>query len=202
VIVAVPAYALARLQIAAAIPDLRLLQEIYYPPVAAVVLGFRREDVGNQLDGFGVLVPEVEKMNILGAIFSSSLFPCRAPEGHVTLTSYLGGARNPNLATAEKGELIDSTLRDLKTLLNVRGQPTYRHCCVFRQAIPQYNVGYGRFKELMSGVEKAAPGVFIGGHCRDGISLSDSIESGLSMANRALKHVAGALKAQPLLPRF
>jgi protoporphyrinogen/coproporphyrinogen III oxidase len=192
VILAIPADALARLQIAQTIPNLQLLEEIYYPPVASVVLGFRRDEIDHPLDGFGVLVPEVEGMKILGTIFSSSLFPGRAPEGHVTLTSYLGGSRNPDLPTAHESKLVDSALGDLKTLLGLRGSPTYRYCSVFRHAIPQYNVGYGRFKALMAELESAAPGVFVGGHCRDGISLSDSIESGMTMADRAIAQLTSA----------
>ncbi|HLF15456.1 MAG TPA: protoporphyrinogen oxidase, partial [Bacteroidota bacterium] len=70
--------------------DLSVLSEIHYPPVTSLVLGFRRELVGHPLDGFGVLIPEVEPFAILGVLFSSSLFPGRAPEGFVTLTCFLG----------------------------------------------------------------------------------------------------------------
>lgn len=190
VIVAIPAHDLARLNIGGvSFGDLSELKEIYYPPVASVVLGFRRQDVKHPLDGFGVLVPEAEGMNILGTLFSSSLFAGRAPEGHVTLTSYLGGARSPELATSSESALVENTLRDLRNLLGVTGAPTYRHTFVFQKAIPQYNVGYGRFKELMARVETGAPGLLIGGHCRCGISLGDSIASGQDLAERAQKHI-------------
>jgi oxygen-dependent protoporphyrinogen oxidase len=185
-IVAIPAHDLAKLKVEGTnVPDLSGLKEVYYPPVASVVLGFRREAVKHPLDGFGVLVPEAEGMNILGTIFSSSLFPGRAPEGHVTLTSYLGGARAPELATSSDGALVENTLMDLRNLLGVTGAPTYRHTFVFKKAIPQYNVGYGRFKDLMTRLEAVAPGLLIGGHCRDGISLGDSIASGQQMAEKA-----------------
>ncbi|MGZ8938194.1 MAG: protoporphyrinogen oxidase, partial [Limisphaerales bacterium] len=166
------------------VPSLSELSQVYYPPVASVVLGFRRDEVKHPLDGFGVLVPEAEAMNILGTIFSSSLFPGRAPDGCVTLTSYLGGARAPELAATSEETLVENTLRDLRKLLGVSGTPTYRHCFIFKKAIPQYNVGYGRIKDLISGTEAAAPGLLIGGHCCHGISLGDSIASGYDMAQR------------------
>lgn len=190
-IIAIPAHDLAKLKIEGAnVPRLADLNEVYYPPVASVVLGFRRDAVKHPLDGFGVLVPEAEGMNILGTIFSSSLFPGRAPEGHVTLTSYLGGARAPELATSTEGALVENTLMDLRNLLGVTGAPTYRHTFVFKKAIPQYNVGYGHFKEIMARTEAAAPGLLIGGHCRDGISLGDSIASGQGMAGHAQTYLA------------
>ena len=160
------------------------LAEIYYPPVASVVLGFRREDVAHPLDGFGMLIPEVEGFNILGAIFSSSLFPNRAPAGHVALTCYLGGTRAPNLALLAPQAAEDLALKDLRIILGVRGEPTFRHHVLFPKAIPQYEVGFGRFKALMNELEDGAPGLFLAGHYRDGISLGDSIVSGEEAAGR------------------
>ena len=182
-IMAIPAHNLARLKFEGVdLSSLSALGEIYYPSVASVVLGFRREQVNHPLDGFGVLVPEAERMNILGTIFSSSLFPRRAPAGFVMLTAYLGGARAPELATCNEDMLVEHTLRDLRQLLGVTGAPTYRHCFVCKHSIPQYNLGFGRFKDLMTQAEASAPGLFIGGHCRNGISLGDSIASGREMA--------------------
>ncbi len=171
--------------------DLTPFFEIRYPPVASVVLGFRREDVAHPCAGFGMLIPKIEGFKILGTIFSSSLFPNRAPAGHLTLTSYVGGERYPELASKSPEELFALTCDDLRVLLGVRGKPTFQHCVVYPRAIPQYNVGYGRFKQLMVDAEANAPGLFLAGHYRDGISLSDSIVSGVNVADRVaafLKH--------------
>ncbi len=61
--------------------DFAEFSKIRYAPVASVVLGFQREDVAHLLDGFGMLIPKIENCKILGTIFSSSLFPNRAPAG-------------------------------------------------------------------------------------------------------------------------
>ena len=148
------------------------------------MLGFRREDVSHPLDGFGMLIPEVEGFNILGTLFSSSLFPNRAPAGHVTLTCYLGGTRAPKLALLEAEAAAELAQKDLEQLLGVRGRPTFRRHVIFPKAIPQYEVGFGRFKDLMSELEAKAPGLFLAGHYRDGISLGDSIVSGHGAAER------------------
>jgi oxygen-dependent protoporphyrinogen oxidase len=167
--------------------NLTSFAEIRYPPVASVVLGFRREDVAHPLDGFGMLIPKVECFRILGTIFSSSLFPNRAPAGHVTLTSYVGGERCPELAALPPEMLYRVTCEDLKVLLGVRGAPTFQHSVFYPKAIPQYNVGYGRYRELMNEIETKAPGFFLAGHFRDGVSLSDSIVSGCNIADRVAK---------------
>ncbi|PWU15551.1 MAG: protoporphyrinogen oxidase [Verrucomicrobia bacterium] len=165
------------------------LSEIRYPPVASVVLGFRREDVAHPCEGFGVLIPKIEGFKILGTIFSSSLFPNRAPAGHLLLTSYVGGERYPELASLPTDKLVELTCRDLERLLGVRGKPVFQHTAFFPKAIPQYNVGYGRFRELMTQIEQNAPGLFLAGHYRDGVSLSDSIVSGCNAADRVTAFV-------------
>ncbi len=184
-----PAYVAPEIRLAAdgRMIDWSALGEIKYPPVASVVLGFRREDVAHPLNGFGMLIPAVERFNILGAIFSSSLFPNRAPKGHVTVTCYLGGTRAPELGLVGEDQAVELTLKDLATILGVRGQPTFRHYFAFPKAIPQYEVGYGCFKQLMDDIETQAPGFFFAGHYRDGISLGDSIVSGCNAAERVAR---------------
>jgi oxygen-dependent protoporphyrinogen oxidase len=184
-LLALPAHRIAQLNLqTGGDVDHTILGEIEYPPVASVVLGFPRDAVAHPLDGFGVLVPEVEKFHILGAIFSSSLFPRRAPRGHVTLTCYLGGARAPELALLDPDQQTALVVEDLRALLGVTGSPTFAHHHLFRRAIPQYNVGYGRFKDVMNGLERENGGLFLAGHCRDGISLADSIVAGGAAAEK------------------
>ncbi len=184
------AHALSTMRIGnGAAADLSALSDIHYPPVSSLVLGFRRDAVGHLLDGFGVLVPEAEPFAILGALFSSSLFPGRAPEGHVTLTCFLGGTRRPETAVGETGELVETALRDLRKLLDVRGEPVFVHRAFYERAIPQYNVGYGRFLDAMSRAEAAHPGLFIAGNYRDGISLGNSIVSGHDVAGRIAEYL-------------
>ena len=191
VIYAGTAFKLAELEVQSAMPlHLNTFAEIRYPPVASVVMGFRREDVAHPCAGFGVLIPRVEGFKILGTIFSSSLFPNRAPAGHMTLTSYVGGERFPDLASSPPDKLFALTCDDLRVLLGVRGKPTFQHCVFYPKAIPQYNLGYGRFRELMSDIEQKAPGLFLAGHYRDGISLSDTIVSGCKVADRVGDYMA------------
>jgi oxygen-dependent protoporphyrinogen oxidase len=185
VIYAGTAFRLAEMEVQASMPlHFRTFAEIRYPPVASVVLGFRREDVAHSCEGFGMLIPKVEGFKILGTIFSSSLFPNRAPAGHLTLTSYVGGERFPELASLPPEKLFALTCEDLRVLLGVRGKPTFQHCVFYPRAIPQYNVGYGRYRELMADIEAKAPGLFLAGHFRDGISLSDTIVSACNVADR------------------
>src|SRR5262249_26323654 len=135
-----------------------------------------------------------EGFKILGTIFSSSLFPNRAPTGHLTLTSYAGGERHPEFASLPPQELGSLGCEDLRVLLGVKSKPGFQKNVLFLPAIPQYNVGFGRYRELMAEVEARAPGFFLAGHYRDGVSLSDSIVSGCNVADRIENYMrAGAV---------
>jgi protoporphyrinogen/coproporphyrinogen III oxidase len=189
VISALPADALASLHVngVPAADRLGELREIDHPPVASVFTGFRRDEVAHPLDGFGVLVPEVEAGRILGALFSSTLFPGRAPAGHVAITSFVGGARQPDLARLPESELVALVQQELARLIGVRAAPVLVHVQRVERAIPQYALGYQRFHDLFAAIESAAPGLFIGGNARDGISLANCIQSGRRLA-KAVTH--------------
>jgi oxygen-dependent protoporphyrinogen oxidase len=182
------AYKLAELGIEAAQKiSTTAFSEISYPPVSAVVLGFKREDVAHPACGFGMLIPKIEGFKILGSIFSSALFPNRAPAGHVTLTSYIGGARYPELGLLPEKDLVEATLADLRGLLGVKGRPVFVQTATYPCAIPQYNVGYGKYRQLLNDLEVQSPNLFFAGHYRDGVSLGDSIVSGVNIAERVAK---------------
>jgi oxygen-dependent protoporphyrinogen oxidase len=137
-----------------------------------------------------MLIPKIEGFKILGTIFSSALFPHRAPAGHVLLSSYVGGERYPELAALSPEELVRVTGEDLRRLLGVKAAPVFQHTALYPRAIPQYNLGYGKFKERMNEIESTAPGLFFAGHFRDGVSLGDSITSGCNIAARAQNFLA------------
>jgi oxygen-dependent protoporphyrinogen oxidase len=180
------AFRLAELKIESPTPlNFSEFSEIRHPPVASVVLGFRREDVQHSCEGFGMLIPKIEGFKILGTIFSSSLFPNRAPAGHILLTSYVGGERRPELASLPKDELEKLVCEDLRGLLGVKGGAVFGHTAFWPRAIPQYNVGYGKFKNLLNEIESKARGLFFAGSFRDGVSLGDSIVAGGNIAERA-----------------
>ena len=188
VVLALPAGALAQLPLGTSGErPLAALEHIDYPPVASLFLGFRREQVAHPLDGFGALVPEVERRSVLGVLFSSTLFADRAPTGHVALTVYVGGTRQPDLARLAPEILRPRVLADLRDLLGVRGDPVFAHTTFWAHAIPQYNLGYERFLDAMTETEARHPGLFIGGHVRDGISLANCIAAGQRLAEAAGK---------------
>ncbi|HEV2736449.1 MAG TPA: protoporphyrinogen oxidase, partial [Longimicrobiaceae bacterium] len=193
VVLAVAAHQLPALGIEDVEADaLRALGEIHHAPIAVAALGFRREDVAHPLDGFGMLVPRVERRRVLGVLLTSTLFPGRAPEGHALLTVFLGGDRSPELVSLPADEREAIVLEELAALLGVRGEPVFRHHAVWPRAIPQYVLGYGEVKARMDALERASPGLHLAGSYRAGVSVGDTLASGLAAADAVLARV-GAL---------
>jgi oxygen-dependent protoporphyrinogen oxidase len=167
----------------------KTLTSIDHPPVGVLALGFRRGDVAHKLDGFGLLVPDVERRNVLGVIFSSTVFPGRAPDGHVLLTAFVGGVRHADLANADLSTLTARVLDDLRLLLGVRGEPTFRAFHLWPKAIPQYALSYGRFKEIMDDAERRNAGFALAGSYREGVAVGDVITSAAQAADRIAAHL-------------
>jgi oxygen-dependent protoporphyrinogen oxidase len=188
VVLALPANALARLTFGLdAQRPLAVLDEVVHPSVASLFLGFRREQVRHPLDGFGVLVPAAEKRNLLGVLFSSSLFPGRAPDGHVALTAMVGGSSNPKTAALPPDELRATVLTELRELLGVTGEPVFYRLNRWSHAIPQYNLGYDRFLDTIATCEQMYGGLFIGGQARNGVALPSCLRAGLTLGEKAAR---------------
>lgn len=188
VLVALPAPAVARLDIgpAATLSPLASLDRIEHPPVASIFLGYRRADVAHPLDGFGLLLPSHEGRSILGVLFNSTLFPGRAPAGHVALTVMLGGARHPRFAALSLEDQLPLLRRELGTLLGVRAEPVFVRRTVWPHAIPQYQLGHEQHLATLDETERTHPGLHIGGPLRDGIGLPACIAAGERLARAAL----------------
>lgn len=181
-VLAVPAYVAAAL-LGPTDPGLaQELEAIHYPPVASVALGLRRDQVDHPLDGFGCLIPRREGIETLGAIFSSTLFPGRAPEGTVLLTCFIGGARNPAIRGWSEPELVERVIADLRPLLRISGAPQLARVTRWDRAIPQYELGHLERLARIDARLEALPGLHLRANWRDGISVGDCISNSAELA--------------------
>jgi oxygen-dependent protoporphyrinogen oxidase len=193
-VVSVPANVIAGLpwpdEVAAACARVPALS---FPPVTTLVLGYRREQVAHPLDGFGMLIPFVEHKRVLGAIFSSNLFPERAPAGHVSLMVFLGGARMPDCAYRELADAVALAQGELGGLLGITGEPVFARHHHWPAAIPQYNVGHGDFLAALAAIESRWPGLHFCANFRGGPGVSDCIDSAI----RTSEHILYTLGDRP-----
>lgn len=171
-----PTDAIIRLLPATAQPLRDQLAEIEYPAVATLALGFPRTKVEHPLDGFGVLIPRRLGIPTLGALFSSTLFPKRAPDGQVLLTVFLGGAQEA--IPQEEALLFRQALEDLSPILGIQGQPSFQRAQLWPRAIPQYNLGHVQRIAAIDSALGDWPGLSLLGNWRGGVALGDCIRNG------------------------
>ncbi len=197
VILAVPSYKAAMMIEALDSPLATSLKNIYYPPVAEVYLGFPASAIRRPLDGFGFLIPEKEHRRILGTIWSSVLFPGRSPEGHASLTTFVGGSRQPDLALLNETELAGIVLQELTSIMSIAGGPVFTRVTRWDKAIPQYRIGHLTVMEQVRQFELQHPGVFLSGNYRGGIAVGDCVINSERTAELVQAFVADKVKSTP-----
>jgi oxygen-dependent protoporphyrinogen oxidase len=152
-----------------------LLDEIPYPALSVCCFGYRKQQVGNVLDGFGFLIPSKEQRAILGTIIDSNVFHGRAPEGSVLLRSMVGGARTPELALLPDEQLISRVRSDLQDILGLRAEPDFIRIFRHTRAIPQYLVGHAARLKSIDEKLQPYPGLVLTGNAFKGVSLNDCV---------------------------
>lgn len=184
VVLSCPAY-----QQAAILADLdRELAEqvgaIPYNRVAVVALGYRAADVPVPFDGFGFLAPQRTRRDLLGAQWCSSIFPGRAPEGHILLRAMCGGWHRPEIVGWGDSRLLEAVRSELKRAMGIKAAPVFHQIVRWDRAIPQYLVGH---LERVGWIEERVaryPGLFLAGNAYRGIALNDCTEQAELLARR------------------
>ncbi len=191
VVLAVPARAAAAMIEDLAPDAAKALRGIEYAPIAVVANAYRRRDIAHSLAGFGFLVPKREHRNILGCLFSSSMFDGRAPEGAVLLTTFSGGRRDPEVATASDENVAAAVRAEIAALLGARGPPLWQEVVRWPRAIPQYDLGHLDRLRRIDAAEAAVPGLFFCANYRGGVAVGDRIRNGHATAALVDAFIAG-----------
>jgi oxygen-dependent protoporphyrinogen oxidase len=182
VVFAIPAYDASPIIKSLSVDTARVLSSIYYSPIVSIFLGVNRENIGHRLDGFGFLIPSKENRKILGCLWNSCLFAHRAPAGMAALNAFIGGARQPELTTLSDEHIIQITLDELKSIMQLSGNPVYLHLTRWQKSIPQYEIGYQHKIDALTQFEESLPGIVLAGNYRGGISVGDCVQNAHEIA--------------------
>jgi oxygen-dependent protoporphyrinogen oxidase len=155
-----------------------LLEGIPYASSATVTLAYRRADIRHPLDGFGFVVPQVERRPIIACTFSSVKYPGRAPEGHALLRVFMGGALNEAVLAADDPSLVATARAELESLLGIGAEPLFARVGRYRRAMPQYHVGHSIRVEAIERAAARHPGLRLVGGAYRGVGIADCVRSG------------------------
>jgi oxygen-dependent protoporphyrinogen oxidase len=184
VVLAVPAYEAERILMDTEPGVCESLSGILYAPLVVVGLGFSEAEAPGPLDGFGFLVPYREGSPVLGSLWTSSIFPERAPKGRVLTRNMVGGWRNGWAVALEEEALEEAASAMLEKALGARGRVGFRICFRHPKAIPLYAIGHGRRLEDVERRLARFPGLYLTGNAFRGVALNDCTREAERIARR------------------
>jgi len=181
----------------------------YAPPVpnipearlATVALGFTAQSAQVPY-GFGYLAPEREKRFAMGALFSTHMFPGRAPGGAVLLEALVGGRRHPERLELSDGELISRTYDDLRQLIALPEPPCFSRVLRNNSGIPQLELGYPSLLSWRKELEEKLSGLQICGFGWEGIGMNEMIKYAKAAADKIISQTTGTRQAPAIKPVY
>jgi oxygen-dependent protoporphyrinogen oxidase len=178
VCLALPAYASARLMRGVDDGLAEELEAIPYASTATVNLAYERAAIPHPLDGFGFVVPFVERRATLACTFSSVKFAGRAPEGTALLRAFVGGALQPEMFALDEARMVEAVRRDLRELLGVSAPPLFAHVEKWPRSMAQYHLGHTeRVARIRASLLRHAA-LALCGNAYEGAGLPDCVRSG------------------------
>jgi oxygen-dependent protoporphyrinogen oxidase len=167
------------------------LAAIPFAPMAVIALGFGRDAVGHDLNGFGMLVPTRERRDLLGVLWTSSIFGGRAPDGKILLRCMAGGSGNPDFMNQSDEDMTSVILSELRPLLGLKGAPGMVKVIRHDRAIAQYVPGHlARLNEI-DRTAAGFPGLYLTGSSYRGISVNACVKEAESLADDVLRDLTG-----------
>ncbi len=151
----------------------KLLESIPYSSAVTVGLTYPEAGFPHPLDGFGFLVPKVERRAIVACTWINRKFDHRAPPGRIVLRAFLGG--DQWAMEASDDEIVAAVREDLKRIMDVPDAPNAVSIARWSRSMPQYLVGHsGKVTEIRARAAALA-GIHLTGNAFEGIGIPDSI---------------------------
>jgi len=186
VVVAAPAWAASRLikGVDAALSE--KLLTIPYVSTATVSIAFRKKDVKHPLNGFGFVVPKIEKRRIMAATWTSVKFSHRAPDDSVLMRCFVGGSKNAELVSLDDAAMIRMVREELSDVMGIDAEPVLTRVFRWRNSMPQYTIGHEERVAWIDERVASIPGLYLTGSAYHGIGISDSIRYGEVVAKKII----------------
>jgi oxygen-dependent protoporphyrinogen oxidase len=162
---------------------------------ATVSIAFNKDEVGFDLNAFGVLCPLIEGRALMAATFSSTKWPGRAPEGRVLLRGFVGGPHNQGILKHPDEELVQKVLAEFRDILGLNpfAKPLFSR--VFRWYLGMLAV-HARTSDRIALIEDRSgqiPGLALAGGSYRGVGVPNCIESGERAVSKSSANGASTL---------
>lgn len=167
------------------------LRAIEYAPIEGVSSVYDRSQVRNQLDGFGFMVPRKERLHAICTFWNSSLFPQRAAEGEVLMTTFIRSSPNREDFSVRDEASARAVEKENAVILGIAGESKDREVWVSPRALPQYNVGHSQrvaaIREALSGLSN----LYLASNYLKGRSIGECVDLGFETAKEVHSRLDG-----------
>jgi len=163
------------------------LASIEYASSSVVIFAYKTKEISHELNEFGFVVPNVEKSDLIACSFSSIKFDGRAPEDHILIRAFLGGALNPEIVNLDDNQIIDRAKNELEKILGIKGNPEFTLIQRYPDAMPQYHLGH---LDKVANIQNRLleyKGLEIAGNAYSGVGIPECVYSGEQAAENILK---------------
>lgn len=146
----------------------------YSSAITATVI-YKSEAVVHPLDGFGFLVPRLERKRLAACTWINTKFPQRISPGLVALRAFIVDADADEMIP-QPDEAILATIRsEFSRLMGIEAEPVHHVIYRWPLSMPQYVVGHRLRVERIRGRAAAAENLFVVGNAYDGIGVPDCV---------------------------
>jgi oxygen-dependent protoporphyrinogen oxidase len=164
------------------------LAEIPYSSAILITLAYERSKLRHALDGFGFLVPRIERRSVAAATWVSTKFPSRVPPETAALRAFIVGKDAERLLNADVPDLVDLAHAEFERLMGIDQPPLFHTVHVWPRSMPQYLVGHGRGRWHITQALDNCPGLYLVGNAYDGVGVPDCVQ----MAKQTAKQIIAA----------
>jgi oxygen-dependent protoporphyrinogen oxidase len=155
---------------------------------ATISIAFNENEVGFDLNAFGVLCPLVEGRALMAATYSSTKWPGRAPTGKVLLRGFVGGPHNQEILKRPDEDLVQIVIAEFRDILGLNpfAKPLFTRVFRWDLGMPQYSLGHLERVVMIEDRSAQIPGLALAGGCYRGVGVPNCIESGERAVSKIL----------------
>ena len=185
IILAIPAYAQAKILAPLNSNLSDLLSRIHYNDAVVVSTLYENSALRSKPEGFGALVSrKSELLGALGILFTSEIFPSRAPSEHTLTRIIFGGSRYPEAFNLDNQELHQRSRKIHNEMFGELSEPKSIAVHKHRLAIPCYAPGHAKLTEKINSMVQKMSGLSLLGNHIGGVGVKDCIRNAEALAQR------------------
>lgn len=163
-----------------------LLAAVPYTSSITLSLGYKKATFDHPLNGFGFLVPKLERKYVAACTWVGNKFNYRVPDDMVLLRCFMGG----NALSETDDALVEAARRELRSIMSLQAAPMFHSVARWPNSMAQYTVGHTKRVEHIEAIMRGLSGLHLAGNAYHGIGLPDCVRMGKEVAARITSSAA------------